>query len=30
MPPLGSSYPALTQNQVNGVKKWIEEGAKNN
>jgi len=30
MPPIDSPYPALTQNQVNGVKKWIEEGAKNN
>jgi hypothetical protein len=28
MPPLG--YPALTQNQIDGIKTWIEEGAKNN
>ena len=30
MPPIDSPYPALTQNQVNGVKTWIKEGAKNN
>lgn len=30
MPPLDSPYPALTQNQINGVKTWIKEGAKNN
>jgi predicted CxxxxCH...CXXCH cytochrome family protein len=28
MPP--SNYPALTTNQVNGVKKWIDQGAANN
>ena len=30
MPPLGSAYKPLTQNQVNGVVTWIKEGAKNN
>jgi hypothetical protein len=30
MPPIGSPYRALTQNQINGVKTWIKEGAKNN
>lgn len=28
MPPFG--YPALTQNQRDGIIKWVEEGAKNN
>lgn len=28
MPPIG--YPPLTLKQINGIKKWIEEGAKNN
>lgn len=28
MPPVG--YPTLTKNQIEGIKKWIEEGAKNN
>jgi mono/diheme cytochrome c family protein len=30
MPPIDSPYPALTQNQINGVKTWIAEGANNN
>ncbi len=30
MPPVGSPYKALTLNQVQGVKTWIAEGAKNN
>ena len=30
MPPLGSPYASLTTNQVNGVRTWIKEGAKNN
>ena len=30
MPPLGSPYASLNTNQVNGVKTWIKEGAKNN
>ncbi|QQS37644.1 MAG: hypothetical protein IPM56_06745 [Ignavibacteriales bacterium] len=30
MPPLNSPYKPFTQNQVNGLKKWIEEGAQNN
>ena len=30
MPPVDSPYPPLTQNQINGVKTWIKEGAKNN
>ncbi len=30
MPPVGSSYKPLTQNQVDGVVTWIKEGAKNN
>jgi hypothetical protein len=30
MPPLGSSYKSLNSNQVNGLKVWIKEGAKNN
>ena len=29
MPPT-SSYPSMTSNQVNGLKVWINEGAKNN
>ncbi|OGU55103.1 MAG: hypothetical protein A2V66_13610 [Ignavibacteria bacterium RBG_13_36_8] len=28
MPPYG--YPALTQNQIDGIKTWIAEGATNN
>jgi len=28
MPPVG--YPALTKNQIDGLKTWIKEGAKNN
>ena len=28
MPPFG--YPALTKNQIEGVKTWVKEGAKNN
>lgn len=28
MPPLG--YQPLTQNQIDGIKTWIQEGAKNN
>jgi uncharacterized membrane protein len=28
MPP--PNFPQLTENQMNGVKKWIEEGASNN
>ncbi len=28
MPPLG--YAALTQNQIDGIEIWIQEGAKNN
>jgi len=28
MPPFG--YPALNQNQIDGIKTWIKEGAKNN
>ena len=28
MPPAG--FPQLTRNQINGVKKWIDEGALNN
>ncbi len=28
MPPVG--YPVLTQNQIQGVKTWVAEGAKNN
>jgi Planctomycete cytochrome C len=27
MPPPNSSYPPLTQNQINGIKTWIKEGA---
>lgn len=30
MPPINSPYPALTQNQVRGVRTWIGEGALNN
>ncbi|MDO8550691.1 MAG: c-type cytochrome domain-containing protein [Ignavibacteria bacterium] len=30
MPPIGSPYRALTQNQIRGVKTWIAEGALNN
>ncbi len=29
MPPV-STYPGMTSNQVNGLKVWINEGAKNN
>jgi hypothetical protein len=28
MPPFG--YPSLTKNQIDGIKTWIKEGAKNN
>ncbi len=28
MPPIG--YPTLTKNQIEGIKTWIREGAKNN
>jgi len=28
MPPVG--YPPLNQNQIDGIKTWIKEGAKNN
>ncbi|MCX7875740.1 MAG: hypothetical protein N2321_06155 [Melioribacteraceae bacterium] len=28
MPPIG--YPPLTKNQIDGIKNWIKEGAKNN
>lgn len=28
MPPIG--YPPLTKNQIDGIKTWIKEGAKNN
>ena len=28
MPPFG--YPGLTKNQIDGIKTWIKEGAKNN
>lgn len=28
MPPIG--YPPLTKNQINGIRTWIREGAKNN
>jgi len=28
MPPFG--YPALTKNQIEGIKTWVKEGAKNN
>jgi hypothetical protein len=30
MPPIGSPYRPLNQNQINGVKTWIREGALNN
>jgi len=30
MPPAGSSYLPFNTNQVNGLKTWIKEGAKNN
>mgnify|MGYP000427485228 CR=1 FL=1 len=30
MPPVGSVVKPLTQNQVDGIKTWIREGAKNN
>jgi hypothetical protein len=30
MPPIGSPYRPLNQNQINGVKTWISEGALNN
>lgn len=30
MPPVGSTSPPLTRNQVEGIKTWIREGAKNN
>jgi hypothetical protein len=30
MPPIGSLVLPLTKNQVEGVKTWIKEGAKNN
>jgi hypothetical protein len=30
MPPPGSAYLPLTQDQVEGVKTWIKEGANNN
>ncbi len=30
MPPISSPYKALTQNQIQGVRTWIKEGAKNN
>lgn len=30
MPPIGSSNPPLTLNQVEGIKTWIREGAQNN
>jgi len=30
MPPLGSPYAAMNANQVQGVRTWIKEGAKNN
>jgi hypothetical protein len=28
MPPVG--YPPLTKNQIDGIKTWVKEGAKNN
>ena len=28
MPPIG--YPLLTKNQIDGIKNWVKEGAKNN
>jgi hypothetical protein len=30
MPPIGSPYLPLTENQIKGVRTWISEGAKNN
>ena len=30
MPPVGSPYKPFTTNQVDGLKTWIKEGAKNN
>lgn len=30
MPPLGSNVRPLTKNQIDGIKTWIKEGAKNN
>jgi len=30
MPPIGSIVRPLTKNQVDGIKTWIREGAKNN
>jgi hypothetical protein len=30
MPPINSGIPALTSNQIQGIKTWIKEGAKNN
>lgn len=30
MPPLGSTVRPLTENQVDGIITWIDEGAKNN
>lgn len=30
MPPIGEPYPPLTDKEVQAVKKWINEGAKNN
>jgi hypothetical protein len=30
MPPIGSPYLPLTENQIKGVRTWILEGAKNN
>ena len=30
MPPLGSPYASMNANQVQGVRTWIKEGAKNN
>jgi hypothetical protein len=30
MPPVGSPFKPLNQNQLNGVRTWIKEGAKNN
>jgi hypothetical protein len=30
MPPIDSGVPTLTDNQVQGIKTWIEEGAENN
>jgi len=30
MPPIGSPYKPLSQNQINGIKTWIREGAQGN